>query len=365
MNSKPIQKNSQPGPKAGKNKKKKAAQKALTLPPLPQQQFKPVAVSTGMISMSPKFTFGNKSCRIVHRELCLTVTTTNSDDFDVRAALALNPGIANTFIWLSTQALGWEQYKFHMLRFRYLTRTGSSTAGSVMLIPDYDAADAAPTSEFTASSYEDCREDVIWKDQLCVLDPKAMCGLVDRHNTRFGALNANLDIKTYDVGNLYVAVVGTGSAPANIGKLWVEYDVEFFKPQLPPGGVAEVYGGLVTGGNMSAGNPYGTTATVNANSVGISVDNASNLTISNPGTYAISSGVTGTGITGGLSQTLVSGVAANIHSFGAVNTPGTFSDSTSTWNVTGVPATFSNTISGATTITQLLQTIALAPNGAL
>jgi hypothetical protein len=252
-----------------------------------------------------------------------------------------------------------------MLRFRYLTRVGSNSSGSVMLVPDYDAADPAPLTEFTASSYEDCREDVVWKDQVCTLDPKAMNNLYGRHYNRFGALAPNLDIKTYDVGNLFVAHVGTASSPSTVGKLWVEYDIEFFKPQLPPGGVQEIYGGSVVGATMSAANPLGSAATVAANSLGITVDNASSVTIANPGWYSMVSSVAGTGITGGLAQTLTSGVAASLGTFGAVNAPGTFASSTSEWNVTGVPAVFSNTIAGATTITQLVQAITQAPPGSL
>lgn len=357
-----VQKKPAASPKVARKQKKKSVDRSMPQEP---KISVPKGATQQSMTLSPKFKFGNKSVRIEHRELCQTVTTNSSDDFVVAFALPLNPGQSTTFNWLSTQAIGWEQYKFHKLRFRYLTRVSTTNSGSVMLIPDYDAADSAPTSEFVASSYEDCREDVIWKDIVCVLDPKGLSGMYDRHFNRFGALDPNLDIKTYDVGRLFVAHIGTGSAPVQIGKLWVEYDVEFFKPQLPPSGVSDLYGGLVTGAVMSAGNPLGTGAAISANSAGISIDNASNLTIENPGTYAISSGVTGTGITGGLAQNLISGTASLVHNFGAVNAAQTFSDSTSTWNITGTPAVFNNAISGATTITQLLQTIARTPNGAL
>jgi hypothetical protein len=41
------------------------------------------------------------------------------------------------------------------------------------------------------------------------------------------------DIKTFDVGQLHVAAVSNGT-PTVVGKLWLEYDIEFFVPQIEP-----------------------------------------------------------------------------------------------------------------------------------
>jgi hypothetical protein len=104
----------------------------------------------------------------------------------------------------------------------------------VQLIPDYDAADAAPISEQIASAYEDVREDVPWKDIECVLDPRAMHPDGPRKFIRTSPLAANLDIKTYDVGQLFIGT--TDGTAVNWGKLWVDYDVTLSTPQIPPGG---------------------------------------------------------------------------------------------------------------------------------
>lgn len=199
------------------------------------------AYSTGQSSYSPIISATNTSSRIQHRELVGSVIGTaayNVTSTNGIGQLALNPGIVASFPWLATQAVGWEQYHFNKLKFCYYTRTGSSTPGSVMLIPDYDAADAAPVSEQIASAYEDTMEDVPWKDIECILNPAAMHPDGPRKYVRTGALASNLDIKTYDVGNLFVAT--TDGTAVNWGKLWVEYDVTFHTPQLPPGGSASI-----------------------------------------------------------------------------------------------------------------------------
>jgi hypothetical protein len=192
------------------------------------------AYSTGQSSYAPLIQSSYESSRIKHRELIGSVVGTVAYSTAGLGPFFLNPGLSATFPWLATQAQGWEQYKFNSLKFCYYTRTGSATPGSVQLIPDYDAADAAPISEQIASAYEDVREDVPWKDIECVLDPRAMHPDGPRKFVRTSPLAANLDIKTYDVGQMFIGT--TDGTAVNWGKLWVDYDVTLSTPQIPPGG---------------------------------------------------------------------------------------------------------------------------------
>lgn len=189
--------------------------------------FAAAAYSTGQRTREPIISPGNRMTRIVHRELLATVT--GSTGFAVFSSLALNPGVSTTFPWLSTQASGWEQYRFNRLAFEFITRCATTAVGSVMLAPDYDALDAPPTTELQATSYRDTTEDVPWKDQACVLDNKAMHPIGPKKYIRT-ALVANSDLKTYDVGTLHTCTTGQADTVA-IGKLWVVYDVELFVPQ--------------------------------------------------------------------------------------------------------------------------------------
>jgi len=193
------------------------------------------AYASGQATAPPRITADRNTSRIVHRELISSVS--GSSAFAVAASFALNPGISATFPWLSTQAQSWEQYRFNLLRFCFYTRTGSTTVGSLMMVPDYDAADAAPASEQIASSYEDVSEDAPWKDIACVLRPSAMHSNGPKKFVRSGPLPANLDIKTYDAGNLFVCT--TDGSAVGWGKLWVEYDVTLSVPQLNPQGVLD------------------------------------------------------------------------------------------------------------------------------
>jgi hypothetical protein len=212
------------------------------------------AYATGQQSGQPQvFRNSVDSCRIVHRELIASVVGTVA--FGVQQSFPLNPGMPTFAPWLANEAAGWERYRFNKLRYCYYTRTGSNVPGSVMLAPDYDPADAAPVGEQIASSYQDTEEDAPWKDICCELPVKELMGDMKEKTIRNGALAANQDIKTYDAGNLHLCTVD-GTAVA-WGKLWVEYDVTLFTPQVPAGGFAA--GGTLqgAGGSLAAATPFG------------------------------------------------------------------------------------------------------------
>jgi hypothetical protein len=122
-----------------------------------------------------------------------------------------------------------------------------------MLVPDYDAADVAPATEQIASAYRDVEEEVPWVEEFCCdLDPQAMHPDGNRKYVRTGPLPANSDIKLNDVANLFVCT--TDGTAVNWGKLWVEYECEFFVPQLPPAGAFNQFGALL-GATGTVANP--------------------------------------------------------------------------------------------------------------
>jgi hypothetical protein len=214
------------------------------------QSAAPAAFATTQRSGKPLFvraTFDRT--RIVHRELIQAVNGTTS--FTV-SQFPLNPGLSITFPWLATQAVAWEKYRFNRLAFCYYTRAPTSTQGSFLHVPDYDAADPAPTTETIASTYNGAVEDAVWKDSCCELDVKMFRELF----IRTGALAQNLDIKTYDTGNFFSCTTDASSA-SPIGKLWVEYDIELINPQLPATGISTT-ATVISGGTVTVANPLGT-----------------------------------------------------------------------------------------------------------
>jgi hypothetical protein len=202
----------------------------------------------------------------------------------VSQTLALNPGLAATFPWLSSQAQAWEEYRFNKLKFCYYTRTGSSTPGSVQLVPDYDAADAAPATEQIASSFQDVVEDAPWKNLECQLASQAMFPMGPRKFIRSGALAANLDIKTYDAGQLFICT--TDGTAVNWGKLWVEYDVELSVPANPAAGELAAASQHVTSVSPTTSSMLPTPVTLSGSSSIVSIS-GNVLTFLNPGRFLV------------------------------------------------------------------------------
>jgi len=318
------------------------------------------AYATRTEGRAPRVTASRDSCRVVHREFIGNITGTTA--YTLSQQLAVNPGLAATFPWLSVMAQAWEEYKFHKLRFCYYTRTGSNTPGSVLLSPDYDASDAPPSSEQIQSSYDETVEDAPWKDMCCALKANLMNGTVKRHYVRQNPLGVNQDVKLYDVANFFVGTVD-GTA-VSWGKLWVEYDCEFFIPQLPPAGQLP-FGGISAGNNTQTGaNPFGVAPLTDAQALGYTINNASQVTFTSLGDYVVGTTYIGTVITvipapvTGAGITLIS----SLSSFPTAATTGTQVTLLRVTALAGATASFSLT---ATTVTGAILSIGQAPTNSL
>lgn len=214
--------------KQGLPKKVNTQNPVFQRPPDRKPQMAPAASSKLMVSSKPIIRSDSDSKRVVHRELLGSISGTAN--FAVAIQTPLNPGLNTSFPWLSMESLGWETYRFNSLRFEYVTRTGTSVPGSVILTTDYDAADPAPVSEQIAANYSGACEDAPWKDICQELRPAALHGLGPRKFLRYGSLAAGEDIKTYDSGNFFLCTLDGTAVPW--GKLWVSYDVTFYTPQM-------------------------------------------------------------------------------------------------------------------------------------
>jgi len=308
------------------------------------------AYSSGQSSQAPMIQASRDSARIVHRELIASIT--GSVAFAVPLIFALNPGLAASFPWLATQAQAWEAYRFNKLRFCYYTRTGSNVPGSVMLVPDYDSSDAAPASEQIASSYEDVAEDAPWKDICSKLRNDAMFTMGPRKYIRTGAVPAGNDIKTFDAGQLFVCT--TDGTAVNWGKLWVEYDVTLYTPQLNPAG-----NGVLSSQHFLGTTP--TSASAFANSVSQAgssslVTLAGNvMTFNQAGRYVVTTLIAGTTVTvvanvlAGAGNALVNSFWTNTGSIQTGSGNAAVTQSTTVQAVVGGTLTWNNTVVLGTT----------------
>jgi hypothetical protein len=174
------------------------------------------------------------SMRVSHREYIQDLVSSTSAL--AVTEISLNPGLSATFPWLSNIAQNFDRYKWHSLRFYY--RSLSATAlnstntalGFVILTTQFDTYDPA----FTAKQQMEIVAGAVSAspDQCMVheVDVRRVTSLPQLF-VRSGGVPTGADSRLYDVGVTSVGVGGS-QAVANIGELWVEYEVEFYQPRL-------------------------------------------------------------------------------------------------------------------------------------
>ena len=175
-----------------------------------------------------------RSLRIRHREYIQDVTSDGSGE--QHSQLSINPGGKFSFPWLSRIAHAFETYKFHSLSYDYVTAVGTSTSGQIALCPDYDPEDNnTGLNKSQMMQFQDTMRTPIWKGG------RMKCTRANlQKRKQWYVRDANILLtgdasraKEYDV--LSVNLIVNCASSLTAGELWVNYDVEFFTPQVAPG----------------------------------------------------------------------------------------------------------------------------------
>jgi len=153
----------------------------------------------------------------------------------VTTQYSCNPGQAAVFPWGNRIASLYERYDFESLEFYYKREVSEFAAngvtGKVMLSFDYDASDGPPT---TKQVVEDSVPHADGMPCTSIIRLPIDCRVARAADGKFvrpGAQPANTDLKTYDIGNLFVSTQGCAST-AVVGELHVRYRVRLFEPVL-------------------------------------------------------------------------------------------------------------------------------------
>lgn len=171
-----------------------------------------------------------RSIRVKHRELINGAVLGNAV-FTLDEQRRINPGDPSTFPWLSGVAGLYEEYICHKFSAEFLPIAPTSTQGEVIMSMDYDVNDIRPINEVDISQMEGTVADSCWKKIVFNGDVKAMA-FGTRSNRKFvREYNVAGDQRLYDIGKFYLAVNNETSGVA-IGKLWFDYDFEFFVPEI-------------------------------------------------------------------------------------------------------------------------------------
>jgi len=322
----------------------------------------PVANSRVMMTGNPELDSsmvrGDARIRVQHREYIQDLT--GDAAFTVQQ-FPINPGMNQTFPWLSSIAQNFEKYNFRKLKFEYEPRCSTATAGSIMNAVDYDAADPAPIDKTAFMTQHGAVSSAPWEECCFVADPKSLSsqGQGGSRYIRTGALAANLDIKTYDVGVLNIAT--QGGPATDVGELYVSYDVELMTPSSEAN--IELAGGYSTSWNdgalnsVSKSNYFGTSQAISTGNVDVT-HSGNVLTFHQVGQWLLHAVIVGTGLTTSPSVTPSAGASATDADF-SVDASGLAARSLYLLEVTAPGQTFTfAAVTGNTSITAVTERMA-------
>lgn len=212
--------------------------------------------------------------RVCHREYIKDIY--GSIDFDVEY-FSINPSNSTLFPWLSQISANFDQYKFHGLIFEFNSTSAdalnstNTALGTLIMSTDYDVYDQPFSSKqqmnqnmFTCSGPP---SNNMMHPIECnpSQNPTKLMYLSGGHSGQ------DMDQRFVDLGRFHIAKVGMQAA-ANVGELWVTYDVEFFKPH-PSTSLAVSYCATYTIGNTySIANMFDSEVVEDGSSSKVSVD---------------------------------------------------------------------------------------------
>lgn len=258
----------------------------------------PSSVATRRTGSTPKMNFNNASQSVVIKHRSFLGAINNSLNYEV-TSYPLNPGLSSTFPWLNKLARRYEQYRFRSLRFEYRSVAPTSVGGVVMLSFDYDAADSAPATKAVQAQSIPNSECNAWMNNDLIVPAG---GDIFRY-IRSGALATNLDIKTYDLGQMFVSSVYGNNVTS--GELYIEYEVELKHPTDGP----EVGGTITT--TMTASVLFSGTPVYTGVALPLVVNSTTQLLVTQTGEYFMTLTATATTSPTITTPTIISGASGS------------------------------------------------------
>jgi len=174
-----------------------------------------------------------QSIVVRHKEFVCEVNS--AVNFTVQRSFVLNPGLVQTFPWLSRLASNFQEYQIRGLVFHYVPTSGSVSGtngalGSVMLTTSYRSNDSVPASKVELLNEYWAGESIPSEAFVHPVECAPQENPFNIHYVRSGPVPAGDNQLLYDVGTTHLCVGGAQAAGVSLGDLWVTYEVELKKP---------------------------------------------------------------------------------------------------------------------------------------
>lgn len=178
-------------------------------------------------------TFGEDSIRVRKRECIAHINATSDFNNNV---FPINPGLSDTFPWLSAIAQNYEQYRFNGLVFQFKSTSSDAIAsttnlglGQVILATDYNADSTPFVNDLQMLGSFFCNSDKPSRDILHAVECAPSETAQKLYYCRSGDIPDGADARLYDLGIFQLATLNMGADYTGMGQLWVSYDVTFSK----------------------------------------------------------------------------------------------------------------------------------------
>lgn len=178
---------------------------------------------------------------IRHREYIGDVITSDSLDGAFKLeSYDINPGLSQTFPWLSTIASSFQQYEMKGCLFQFLSTSAdalnstNTSLGTVIMATNYNSVEPdfankiqMLQTEFVSAAKPSC-------SALHPIECAPQLSTLSRMYVRSGQAPEGSDLRMYDLGRFQIATVGMQGSSVNIGELWVTFEIAFYKPIVSP-----------------------------------------------------------------------------------------------------------------------------------
>lgn len=256
----------------------------VTHPQITMGQMAGVANSVNVARSKPRMVASSGNVRIAHRELVGVIhsengaLTTSPVDGYQRSLLTMSPTNNVLFPWLSTIAEQYDYFKFNRVRLEYVPLCATSQTGRVMLAYEPDAKDEVSRSRVGLSSYFNSVDGSAWG--VLSLDLKLINNVpwYSCQGPSFEPTNTNTQGAA-----LWATWAGS---TADIGELYITYDVSLKDPQPKNTDVLQATGTAAVVSTIPSSGLVGFSATANSITV----------TFKAPGTYVVALEATATAV---------------------------------------------------------------------
>jgi len=158
-----------------------------------------------------------------HREYIANISP--SGNFTPRK-VEINPGLKDTYPWLSGVAPNFQKYKFRKLRFVYETAQSTFIPGMVMFAPNFNVIDDLPYDKGAMLQLSHAKRAPVWQNFAMDIPLKEM----ESYKYYFVRTTTVSNLLLTDPLYLIVATDAVSTDIAYCGELWIEYEIEFIFP---------------------------------------------------------------------------------------------------------------------------------------